>query len=1011
MVVWACVCALLPASPSQEVLDSPFGWHPARAEDPLYPDSGYHDALNIGVDWTRDAFYSYWHQVQTNLSVPTLDFSQLDIQLSKIPTNLCVLANIAPQGPDDEGRCVEGTWIPVNETQYLAFVTATIERYDGDGVGDMPDLENPIRHWQIGNEPNDAYQSDFAYLQEITYDAIKLADPGATVLIGGVPGSPEGYIQAFDYRFAPILEELGGSHIDVFDFHWYGRAFGHYRIVDESAGENVLNHIRSTLVANGFPVDMPIWITEMGTYSGDPIDDTFELPYQSEREQAMDFVKRHIHPLSIGVGKVFPAWGMMEGFQLDNGYFDHTGVIYDGRGPDDPGVGVKKLAYYTYKKMTELLDGTDWSTLTNLHDGTESDHVYLYRCEQDGNPVYIAWWDYFDEPGYQEGDTHAFEMTGLQDSCHLVRCLVPSVQTGQLVTNYATAFSVTNGMAIGGSMTIQLGKDPVVVYADAVPPEVVSTKIRNETTINIVFSEQLNRAHVCDPSHFSVNNGVEVYAATLDTDLQSVNLTVSPMELEQIYSIHITGIKDLAGNVIAEDTHVYTPYFEACLAFDSFELEGVGVLAGQGGEINGWADVWTNGTIVEVSAPPMEMVYEHPSGISSRGRGLAAYAPSGSTTSRTSREIGMSLGYKTTYISFLTYVDGSLGMNDHFFVGASASPSSAMAVSGGVGTRTPWNEDENFFHGMAQATEWVGPSQNTGTTYMVVLKMEGNGSNQWLRSHMFVNPTDPEHEVAEFTNTIEAVYPADVKHINLMIYGEDIPDVYIDELRLGPSWRSVVKCNHLPKLQITNPFHEFEFLEHELIPFAGVAFDARGITSLTNMSWHSDLQGLFAEGPSVYYDSLQAGQHTITLKAFDPQNVEGSTGIGVTILADADENGLPDVWEDIYWPEEDSGGSGSDYDEDGYSNYDEWVAGSDPTKKHSVFSVDDVTIATGTESVEITWQAIAKRQYSVFWAADLGDEFSLLSGGIIPSQSGTFVFSDTEHTAFPVGFYRVTVRR
>ena len=44
---------------------------------------------------------------------------------------------------------------------------ATVERYDGDGLEDMPGLSNPIKHWQVGNEPNVQRWSDFAALQRM----------------------------------------------------------------------------------------------------------------------------------------------------------------------------------------------------------------------------------------------------------------------------------------------------------------------------------------------------------------------------------------------------------------------------------------------------------------------------------------------------------------------------------------------------------------------------------------------------------------------------------------------------------------------------------------------------------------------------------------------------------------------------------------------------------------------------------------------------------------------------
>ena len=187
--------------------------------------------------------------------------------------------------------------------QYTAFVTATVERYDGDGVDDMPNLVNPIKYWQVGNEPPRG-RSDFAGLQRITYQAIKRACPDCTALIGGASGGPHDYIAYFDTRYASILIGLDGQYVDVFDFHWYGEATGDYRMKDAVTGGDVYQYIRTTLTGNGFSPDLPIWITEMGSYSGDPAG--LDSP-QTERQQALDYFKtKH---LINGCADIFPCVG------------------------------------------------------------------------------------------------------------------------------------------------------------------------------------------------------------------------------------------------------------------------------------------------------------------------------------------------------------------------------------------------------------------------------------------------------------------------------------------------------------------------------------------------------------------------------------------------------------------------------------------------------------------------------------------------------------------------------
>ncbi len=109
-----------------------------------------------------------------------------------------------------------GTYLPVDEAQYREFVEAVVERYDGDGIEDMPGLANPIRHWQLDNEPLRA-RSGFAELQRMTYSAIKEVCDRCVVLIGGVPGMPpvSDYLAGFDGQYRPILDALAGRYVET----------------------------------------------------------------------------------------------------------------------------------------------------------------------------------------------------------------------------------------------------------------------------------------------------------------------------------------------------------------------------------------------------------------------------------------------------------------------------------------------------------------------------------------------------------------------------------------------------------------------------------------------------------------------------------------------------------------------------------------------------------------------------------------------------------------------------
>ena len=82
-----------------------------------------------------------------------------------------------------------------------------------------------------------------------------------------------------------------------------------------------LEYLRSSLLDSGFEAEaLRFWITETGTYSGDPVNDKTGGPgdpYQDEKQQASGLVKRYVSALGTGIEKVFWAWGIREGFGCD----------------------------------------------------------------------------------------------------------------------------------------------------------------------------------------------------------------------------------------------------------------------------------------------------------------------------------------------------------------------------------------------------------------------------------------------------------------------------------------------------------------------------------------------------------------------------------------------------------------------------------------------------------------------------------------------------------------------
>ncbi|MGC8668792.1 MAG: hypothetical protein ACP5VE_11830 [Chthonomonadales bacterium] len=71
---------------------------------------------------------------------------------------------------------------------YAAFIRAIVERYDGDGFGDMPGLRYPVRYWEIEAEWGTFWPAsarEYINLLQIARDAVHQADPNGKIILQG----------------------------------------------------------------------------------------------------------------------------------------------------------------------------------------------------------------------------------------------------------------------------------------------------------------------------------------------------------------------------------------------------------------------------------------------------------------------------------------------------------------------------------------------------------------------------------------------------------------------------------------------------------------------------------------------------------------------------------------------------------------------------------------------------------------------------------------------------------
>ncbi|MEW6364586.1 MAG: hypothetical protein AB1714_08095 [Acidobacteriota bacterium] len=451
---------------------SPFGIHPAFAFD--IPGDPYRPAREAGVTWTRcaDAPYVFWALVdpertgdpaKMRFAGTTIGpdgkpmYFDYDSSITKaLASGLSVMWNIAVE-PSAWGYSKPGSWQPIDEGAYRRFVQTTIRRYPG------------VRVWQVGNEPDiqlgfppEPKLADFAKLHKLTYGAIKEADPGVVVVMGGAADWPLGFFDA-------VLDELDGSRVDVFDFHLYGDPKGGtlsprplppigYMHVETQA-----RSIRKHLDARGFSRTR-VWSTECGTFSG-TVGLGPAMMTATEADQARDLVKRFVVALASGVEKVFWAFGISEGLGSweDHDYFDHTGLIYTGHGAP---AGTRKLGYWALWKMTGRLRECSLSKVEKVATGVPRTRAYRFT-KPGGGSIMIAWWDTFLVPGYKRGDKTTLTLPWTASTA-VARPAVPDAARGADVDAHdpESAFPATKLTPVNRKVGVTLGPDPIWITTD-----------------------------------------------------------------------------------------------------------------------------------------------------------------------------------------------------------------------------------------------------------------------------------------------------------------------------------------------------------------------------------------------------------------------------------------------------------------------------------------------------------------------------------------------------------------
>lgn len=297
-----------PVTIPEKVLSNKFGWLGGGAED---------DGTAIsesGGAWVRPHPGAFVWDMMQNKKADAIDFDDADTEISNYQSNnLGILATLWPFADWDQENLANAAdckvsnndeFLPKNDKKgrgaylpqyrcnpsdwsaYGEWVKAVVERYDGDGNGDMQGLKMPVKYWEVMNEPDLQYQSnlpagetdrlnfykqgpaEYATLLVETSKAIRSADPEAKILIAGAAGA--------DSRMLNFYREVlkNNSTLIAFDI-------GNIHCISNDRGTNDFNVIAyKNMLLGEFNITKPIWVTEAEAMYGT----TGEMNYLSTKK-------------------------------------------------------------------------------------------------------------------------------------------------------------------------------------------------------------------------------------------------------------------------------------------------------------------------------------------------------------------------------------------------------------------------------------------------------------------------------------------------------------------------------------------------------------------------------------------------------------------------------------------------------------------------------------------------------------------------------------------------------
>lgn len=132
--------------------------------------------------------------------------------------------------------------------------------------------------------------------------------------------------------------------------------------------------------------------------------------------------------------------------------------------------------------------------------------------------------------------------------------------------------------------------------------------------------------------------------------------------------------------------------------------------------------------------------------------------------------------------------------------------------------------------------------------------------------------------------------------------------------------------------------------------------------------------------------------------------------VAPAVIPDADGDGLPDAWETTHFGGSAGQGASDDYDGDGQTNLQEYIAGTGPADASDYFAVGGIQTALGGAGVQISLPGKTGRVYLLDRSTTLeADSWTQIDSSGPLAEDSVLTFTDATPPA-PRAFYRVRVQ-